>query len=483
MANVPKRLLKSWAASVDGITAAARKVLVEAVSVYAYDSPTDLIAFCVRTMESVCGMAAQAAASEAASFYAAVRSLEGADDGFEADASATREPEATERAVRGMAAKLVSGAQDVGAFAAALADRVSYEVKRQSADTVADNMSRDPFKPRWARVPSGGETCGWCMMLASNGYHYSSQSVAEARSHWHANCDCQVVPVFGEGSVEGYDEQLEQLEAAYKSARDSIDFKAEWDALDEGYKAKHYLDDDGQPSYGRFKAVRTAARMSEGAKLDNAMAEALGADELPDKLAQRASRKARIDSCAETVGVEPEAFWAAAKSGKRGAEYEAVKAELSTRESEWLLTGAPAPVNYVKAREMLTDAERRIVDGLSNHGIKVETIPEVYYVDYYKNLDFKIGEEQIEYEAKSPGGGKHAIEDNLNKALRKFRSKGIRRVCYIAHSNSNRDFEQFIAENTRRAEARCANEAGIDSFSIIFLDEKCEKLVKAEIKK
>lgn len=62
--------------------------------------------------------------------------------------------------------------------------------------------SADPMQPRYARVPSGAETCAWCYALAGLGYQYKS---AEAASHSHSGCDCVVVPSWGGSGVEGYD--------------------------------------------------------------------------------------------------------------------------------------------------------------------------------------------------------------------------------------------------------------------------------------
>ena len=64
--------------------------------------------------------------------------------------------------------------------------------------------AKDPRKPRFARVPQGGETCRFCLMLASRGAVYLTEHKAGAVSHYHANCDCKVVPDFGDG-IEGYD--------------------------------------------------------------------------------------------------------------------------------------------------------------------------------------------------------------------------------------------------------------------------------------
>jgi hypothetical protein len=63
---------------------------------------------------------------------------------------------------------------------------------------------RDYLKPKYARVPSGAETCAWCWSLAGLGFQYKS---AESASHSHSNCDCVIVPSWGDSGVEGYDSE------------------------------------------------------------------------------------------------------------------------------------------------------------------------------------------------------------------------------------------------------------------------------------
>lgn len=63
----------------------------------------------------------------------------------------------------------------------------------------------DPKKPRFARVPTGAETCPFCVMLASQGFVYHSAKSAGKLDHYHAHCSCRIVPQFGGESYEGYD--------------------------------------------------------------------------------------------------------------------------------------------------------------------------------------------------------------------------------------------------------------------------------------
>lgn len=57
---------------------------------------------------------------------------------------------------------------------------------------------------RFARVPSGGETCPFCLMLASRGFVYTSAEAAW-KDHFHSNCDCQIVPGYADAVIDGYD--------------------------------------------------------------------------------------------------------------------------------------------------------------------------------------------------------------------------------------------------------------------------------------
>lgn len=71
--------------------------------------------------------------------------------------------------------------------------------------TVAHNVKRDHRGVRYARVPSGGETCQFCFMLCSRGYVY--RSADSGSFHAHANDKCELVPQFkaGTAKVKGYD--------------------------------------------------------------------------------------------------------------------------------------------------------------------------------------------------------------------------------------------------------------------------------------
>lgn len=78
-------------------------------------------------------------------------------------------------------------------------------VKQAGADTTLRNVARDGAQFAW--VPSG-DTCSFCIMLASNGWQYISKNTLKRghAEHIHANCDCQYAVRFSEqDGVAGYD--------------------------------------------------------------------------------------------------------------------------------------------------------------------------------------------------------------------------------------------------------------------------------------
>ena len=82
---------------------------------------------------------------------------------------------------------------------------VSRLVKRAGADTTLKNALRDGAE--WAWVPQG-DTCAFCLTLASRGWQKASQAAIKGghAEHIHANCDCEYAIRFdGRSTVAGYD--------------------------------------------------------------------------------------------------------------------------------------------------------------------------------------------------------------------------------------------------------------------------------------
>ena len=86
-----------------------------------------------------------------------------------------------------------------------VAGAVSRLVKQQGVDTTMQNAIRDGAE--WAWVPQG-ETCAFCITLASRGWQRASRDALRGghAEHIHANCDCTYSVRFDStSSVAGYD--------------------------------------------------------------------------------------------------------------------------------------------------------------------------------------------------------------------------------------------------------------------------------------
>lgn len=103
---------------------------------------------------------------------------------------------------------------------AALGPVVDRYVKAPARQTIVDSSAR--ARARWARVPTGAETCAFCLVMASRGFVYTSEAKAGKGDTFHGDCDCQIVPDWSPHPVlEGYDP--EALYAQYAEARDVAD--------------------------------------------------------------------------------------------------------------------------------------------------------------------------------------------------------------------------------------------------------------------
>ena len=158
-------------------------------------------------------MAAQASAD----FYDAARELV-VGEKMGAKAISDYDMRKTEGAVRGFVRFVLR--DDVQTFNDQVLQRIDYEMKRSANMSVVENGRRDPKRVRYARVPTGAETCDFCLMLASRGFVYQSEGTAGA-GHTHSSCDCRCVPGWDGMEVEDYDPQ-----AIYDRWQDAVDAKA-----------------------------------------------------------------------------------------------------------------------------------------------------------------------------------------------------------------------------------------------------------------
>ena len=196
-------------------------------------------------------MAAQASAD----FYDAARELV-VGERMGAQAISDYDPRKTEGAVRGFVRFVLR--DDVQTFNDQVLQRIDYEMKRSANMSVVENGRRDPKQVRYARVPTGAETCDFCLMLASRGFVYQSEGTASA-SHCHSSCDCRVTPGWDGMEVEGYDTQ-----AIYDRWQDAIDAKAAERAERRGTTVEEERDKIFRGYANSAKHAKKLAKMQAG---------------------------------------------------------------------------------------------------------------------------------------------------------------------------------------------------------------------------
>ena len=112
-------------------------------------------------------------------------------------------------------ARAVNGTLKTGNNAI-VADSIGRLVKQTGVDTTMRNALRDGAE--WAWIPSG-DTCAFCITLASRGWQRASRDAVKGghAEHIHANCDCTYAVRFDKKtSVAGY--HPEEYRAMYDSA-------------------------------------------------------------------------------------------------------------------------------------------------------------------------------------------------------------------------------------------------------------------------
>ena len=181
------------------------------VSAYLSQNPDASVAECREFAREVIADAVRiygdAAATAAADYYDSV--MGAADNGAKpALLHSGADAAQVEKVVRYQAGKLVRG--DQLGFERECAAYASDASKQAANRTMLKNALRDSkIGVRFARVPTGAETCTFCRMLASRGFDYKSEKTAGKFSHFHRNCDCRIVSSADAEGLEGYDPDRE----------------------------------------------------------------------------------------------------------------------------------------------------------------------------------------------------------------------------------------------------------------------------------
>ena len=134
-------------------------------------------------------------------------------------------------------------------------------MKRSAGESMFANGRRDKRRPKFARVPTGDETCDFCLMLASRGFVYSSEATAGAikLDHYHSGCSCRVICQWDDGDVEGYD-----TDAIYDRWQDAINALAAERAEKRGTTVEEERDKIFRGYANSAKSAKKLANMQAG---------------------------------------------------------------------------------------------------------------------------------------------------------------------------------------------------------------------------
>lgn len=153
-------------------------------------------------IENALGIYGDQAATMAADFFEEVMEAEGVAVSSQIYDEIDRDQ--MDEKIRYFARDLVEGS--FAGFVLNASDVTKYYVKRQAYENMVRNCYENDV--RYARVPTGKETCGYCFMLCSRGFVYHSEASAKGKSNhgMHRHCDCIIVPgVKGVTKIQGYD--------------------------------------------------------------------------------------------------------------------------------------------------------------------------------------------------------------------------------------------------------------------------------------
>jgi len=129
-----------------------------------------------------------------------------------------------EKKVHYLAKDLVDGNNQK--FIDACATLTRFYVHREANTNMYRNVARSNI--RWARVPSGTETCGWCFMLSTRGFDYTSELKAGGLGHkFHLHCDCIIVPGTKETTIDGY--KPEEMYARWVECANTLGLEPTWE--------------------------------------------------------------------------------------------------------------------------------------------------------------------------------------------------------------------------------------------------------------
>ena len=249
---VTQNLLQQYRREVESASNDARNYLTAMCEAYIEVNPNasvaDMRKFAIETLQDGLNMYGDEAKVIANDFFD--RLAQDANSKATAEMFDSTDADIVEQKVRYYAKSLAEG--DTSKFIKDVSDLTGFYVKREAFCNMAKNCDKAGI--RYARVPSGRETCAFCFMLASRGFVYWGEKEAGAEGHeYHPHCDCIIVPGFHADTGISEDTQIEgyapsEMRERYKKCYDAINPNGTWDEVYEQWK-----NSDQQDTWEKFK--------------------------------------------------------------------------------------------------------------------------------------------------------------------------------------------------------------------------------------
>lgn len=188
--TLPRSFVERYTEQLHNLTSVAQSKLAGALAGLNVDSPNFRTSV-ASLFEYYAHVSAEAAAEIAAAFY---RGASAYLTGEVPDVMAISDfvPDAARAAAYAIEDSTASKADMTSQLGRAL----GYQINSAAGRASRNCGKQDKRNPTFARVPTGAETCAWCITTAGLGFHYMSKETA---SHTHSNCVVAETRVSGTG--------------------------------------------------------------------------------------------------------------------------------------------------------------------------------------------------------------------------------------------------------------------------------------------
>lgn len=157
------------------------------------------------------------------------------------------------------ASRVSAGGNPAPAWNTFLENQVMASIRETGYANLWRDYRRGLAGGRWTRVPVG-ETCAWCIMLASQGAWYLSEQSAlgSEPGHYHSDCDCVAVFHADANDISGYTDLMTYKQMYYDAENARVANRTGRKPYDD--ELKHRIDKAKAEHLANYAADETDAK-------------------------------------------------------------------------------------------------------------------------------------------------------------------------------------------------------------------------------